>query len=285
MRTRFAPVPLGDTVWDFSRTCVVGVINVTPDSFYDGGRYAETATAVEHGLALAEQGANVLDVGGESTRPGSTPVPAEEELARVLPVVEGLAEACRVPISVDTYKAEVARRAVEAGASIVNDISGLGIDAEMARTVAEIGATVVLGHLRGLPETMQEDVGFTDVVREVADDLRGSIRRAVTAGVDAARIWVDPGIGFGKTAEQSLQLLRAAGRLREELGYPVLIGPSRKSFIGAVTGQPPEDRLMGTCAAVAAVVLAGADAVRIHNVGELAPAILVADAIKRGRVS
>jgi dihydropteroate synthase len=284
MRTRFTPIPLGDSVWNFSRTCVVGVINVTPDSFYDGGRYAETSAAVEHGLALAAQGASVLDVGGESTRPGSTPVSVEEELARVLPVIEGLA-ACDVPISVDTYKAEVARKAVEAGASIINDISGLGLDEERARAVVETGATVVLGHLRGAPATMQDEVVFTDVVQEVADELRDSIRRAVTAGVKAERIWIDPGIGFGKTADQSLQLLRAAGRLREELGYPVLIGPSRKSFIGAVTGQPPEGRLMGTCAAVAAVVLAGADGVRIHNVGELAPAIRVADAIKRGRVS
>lgn len=282
MSTVLAPVQLGQLAWNWSRTCVFGVVNVTPDSFYDGGRHADPAAAVEHGLALAEQGADVLDVGGESTRSGSTPVSAEEELARILPVIEGLAAGCQAPISVDTYKAAVAREAIAAGASIVNDISGLRLDPELVEVVAETGATVILGHLRGEPATMQEGIHFADVVQEVADELRASVRIAVQAGVGAEQIWVDPCIGFGKTADQSLQLLRASGRLKEELGYPVLVGPSRKSFIGAVTGQPPEERLLGTCAAVAAVVLAGADGVRIHDVGELLPAIRVADAIRRG---
>ena len=283
MPTILAPVPLGDRIWDWSRTCVFGVVNVTPDSFYDGGRHVEPAQAVEHGLALVEAGADVIDVGGESTRPGSSPVHEPEELARVLPVIEGLVAAgCPAPISVDTYKARVAREAVAAGASVVNDISGLRLDRGMARAVAETGATVVLGHLRGAPSTMQTGIHFRDVVREVADELRDSVREAVRAGVPAERIWVDPGIGFGKTAEQSLALLRATGQLREAVGYPIMVGPSRKSFIGAVTDEPAEQRLMGTCAAVAAVVLAGADAVRVHDVAELAPAVRVADALRRG---
>jgi dihydropteroate synthase len=269
--------------WDYSRTCVFGVVNVTPDSFYDGGRFADPARAVEHGLALAAQGADVLDVGGESTRPGSTPVSAEEELGRVLPVIEALVQRTATAISIDTYKARVARAAVAAGASVINDVSGLLLDAEMAEAAAESEALVVLGHLRGQPATMLEEVRFADVVAEVADELRDSVRRAVRAGVRADRIWIDPGIGFGKTAEQSLALLRAVGRLRDDVGYPVLVGPSRKSFIGSVTGQPAGERLMGTCAAVAAVVVAGADAVRVHDVGELAPAVRVADAIRDRR--
>ena len=275
-----APAKLGDAPWDWTRTCVFGVVNVTPDSFYDGGRHADTASAVEHGLTLAEQGADVLDVGGESTRPGSTPVSTGEELARVIPVIEQLAP--RAPVSIDTYKASVAREAVAAGASIINDISGLRLDARMAETVAETGATVLIGHLRGQPATMQNGIRFLDVVREVADALRESVRHAVRAGVQADRIWIDPGIGFGKTSEQSLALMRATAQLRDAVGYPILVGPSRKSFIGAVTGEPPDERLMGTCAAVAAVVLAGADGVRIHDVAEITPAIKVADAIRRG---
>lgn len=279
-----AAIEVGRFRWDFSRTCIFGVVNVTPDSFYDGGRHADPEQAVVHGLALAEQGADVLDVGGESTRQGSTPVPEEVEAARVVPVIRALAERSRAAISVDTYKASVARAAVEAGASIINDVSGLRLDPELASTAAELEALLVLGHLRGQPATMQEGISFSDVVAEVADELRDSVRRAVAAGVRADRLWVDPGIGFGKTPEQSLALLRATGRLREELGYPILVGPSRKSFIGAVTGEPVGERLLGTCAAVAAVVVAGADAVRVHDVAELRPAVLVADAIRDRRV-
>jgi dihydropteroate synthase len=277
-----APVQIGPLTWSFSRTCIFGVVNVTPDSFYDGGRHLDTEAAVVHALRLAAAGADVLDVGGESTRPGAQPVTVEEELERILPVIGELAKRCRAPISVDTYKAAVARAALRAGASVVNDISGLRLDPEMAGTVAETGATVIVGHLRGQPQTMQQDIHFDDVVVEVADDLRAAVRLAVQAGVRADRIWIDPGVGFGKTADQSLALLRASGRLREEVGYPLLVGPSRKSFIGAVTGQPVEERLMGTCAAVAAAVVAGADAVRLHDVAQMLPAIRVADAI-RGR--
>lgn len=259
----------------------MGVVNVTPDSFYDGGRHAEPAAAVAHGLELVAQGADMLDVGGESTRPGSSPVSVEQELARVLPVIRELVQRCKVPISVDTHKAMVAQEAMAAGAAVVNDISGMALDPDMPEVVARTKATVILGHLRGQPATMQQGIRFVDVVTEVADELRSSVRRAVKAGVAAERIWVDPGIGFGKTAEQSLSLLRATGELRERIGYPILVGPSRKSFIGAVTGEPVQERLMGTCASVVAAVLAGADGVRIHDVGQLLPAVRVANAIVR----
>ncbi len=275
-----APIQLGSLSWDWSRTCIWGVVNVTPDSFYDGGRHFNTEAAVTHGIALAEQGADVLDVGGESTRPLARIIPEEEELDRVLPVIQGLAERCATPISVDTYKAKVAREAVNAGASMINDVSGLKLDPEMPSTVASLKTPVVIGHLRGQPATMLEDIQFIDVVEEVEQELRDSIRLGIKAGIAPEHIWTDPGIGFGKTAEQSLALLRAMTMLRENLGYPMMIGPSRKSFIGAVTGQPPEDRLMGTCAAVTAAVMSGADAVRIHDVGQLAPAIQIAEAIR-----
>lgn len=283
MTTIFAPVQLGPLWWNWRRTCIFGIVNVTPDSFYDGGQHATAQRAVEHALRLAEEGADVVDIGGESTRPGSEPVPLEQELERVIPVIEGVRARSEVAISVDTYKAEVARQAVAAGAAVINDISGMALDPAMASVAAESDAALVLGHLRGEPATMQRNVRFVDVVAEVVDELRGRVRVAVDAGVPRERIWVDPGIGFGKTPEQSLALLRASGTLREALGCPVLVGPSRKSFIGAVTGQPAEERLLGTCVSVGAVVVLGADAVRVHDVGELVPAIRVADAI-RGRV-
>jgi dihydropteroate synthase len=275
------PVEIGRLTWSWSRTCVFGVVNVTPDSFSDGGQHFDAGAAVTHALRLAELGADVLDIGGESTRPGATPVSVQQEVARVVPVIAEVARRCDAPISVDTYKAEVARHAVKAGASVINDISGLRLDPPLAAVAAETGATLILGHLRGQPSTMQQEIHFHDVVAEVADELRDSVRRAVQAGVRAEQIWVDPGIGFGKTAEQSLALLRATGRLREEVGYPLMVGPSRKAFIGAVTGQPPTQRLMGTCAAVAAVIVAGADGVRVHDVEQMVPAVRVADAIRR----
>lgn len=255
---------------------------MTPDSFFDGGRHQDTDQAVSHALEMVRQGAHVVDVGGESTRPGAAKVSVEEELSRVIPVIEGIrASSCEAPISIDTYKARVAREAVAAGASLINDISGMLLDRSMPAVVAETGAVVILGHLRGEPASMMEEITFSDVVSEVIEELRGRVRAAVEAGVGPESIWIDPGIGFGKTAQQSLELLKATGRIREEVGYPILVGPSRKSFIGAVTAQPPEERLMGTAAAVSAVVLAGADAVRIHDVGELAPAVQIADAIHR----
>jgi dihydropteroate synthase len=281
MGTVLAPVDLGPFRWDWSRTCVFGVVNVTPDSFSDGGQWFDPAAAVGHALRLAEDGADVLDIGGESTRPGSEPVEAEEELRRVMPVIEGLAGRVQCAISIDTYKARVAREAVSAGASVINDVSGAALDCEILQAAAETGATVVLGHLRGRPATMHRDIAFTDVVGEVADELRARVRAAVRAGVGPEKLWVAPGLGFGKTAQQSMTLLQSTGSLREQLGYPVLVGPSRKSFIGKVTGEPVEDRLIGTCAAVTAAIARGADAVRVHDVAALKPAVRLADAIRR----
>ncbi len=282
MPTVFAPGKLGPLEWKWNKTCIFGVVNVTPDSFFDGGKYFDTETAIEHGLRLALKGADVLDVGGESTRPHSEPVPEEEELKRVIPVIQGIASRSKVPISIDTYKSRVAREAVLAGAGIINDISGMLLDEKMAEVAAETDASLVIGHLRGKPASMQENISFKDVVTEVIEELKLGVRRAVIAGVKADRIWIDPCIGFGKTAEQSLELLRETQRVREEIGYPLLIGPSRKSFISAVTGEPPEERFVGTCAAVCAAIAKGADGIRIHDVAEMMPAIRVADAIRRG---
>lgn len=276
----FPPVTLGPLRWEWARTCVWGVVNVTPDSFYPGARHADHQQAVEHGLALAEQGADILDVGGESTRPGSVPLPVDQELDRVLPVVRALACDAQRPVSIDTTKAEVARAAVEAGAAIINDVSGLTLDEAMASTVAALGVPVVIGHLRGRPATMQQDIAFADVVTEVIVELRQRVQHAIRAGIRPANIWVDPGLGFGKTAEQTTALLAGTERIRQSVGYPMLVGPSRKAFLGAITGQPVEQRLMGTSAAVTAAIIAGADAVRVHDVGALRDVVRVADALR-----
>src|SRR5215813_485677 len=279
------PITLGTRTFRWGeRTHVMGVVNVTPDSFSDGGRYLTREAAVQHARALVEAGADILDVGGESTRPGAGVVPAGEELDRVLPVIEALRAATDVPVSIDTRKAEVAREALRLGAVLVNDVSGLGHDPGLAGVVAEAGAALALMHIRGTPETMQIDPRYDDVVAEVIDGLATGIERAVAAGVPRERIWVDPGIGFGKTVGHNLFLLRHLAELRI-LGAPVLVGTSRKRFLGALTGgKPPDRRLAGTLGSVAAVaVLHGADVVRVHDVAEARDALAVADAIARAR--
>jgi dihydropteroate synthase len=263
------------------RTLVMGVLNLTPDSFYDGGRY----TSLERALARAEQmiadGADILDIGGESTRPGAEPVPLEEELRRTLPVIEALAARYDIAISIDTTKSEVARRALQAGAHIVNDISGMSFDPRMPEVVAEAGALVILMHIKGTPKTMQQNPTYDDVVREVCDTLAQHAERAQRAGIPKENIWLDPGIGFGKTLEHNLQLLRHLPTLKS-LGYPVLVGTSRKSFIGQILGGlPPEERLEGTLATLALAVAWGADVVRVHDVKEAVRAVKVADALVR----
>jgi dihydropteroate synthase len=279
------PTVLGTRTFRWGeRTHLMGVVNVTPDSFSDGGRYLNREAAVEHARRLVEAGADILDVGGESTRPGAGAVPAEGELERVLPVIEALRDVTEVPISIDTRKASVAREALRLGAMLVNDISGLGHDPAMVEVVAELGAALALMHIRGTPETMQVDPRYEDVVAEVIDGLGTGIERAVAAGVRRERIWVDPGIGFGKTVGHNLFLLRHLAELRV-LGVPVLVGTSRKGFVGAVAGgRPPEHRLAGTLASLAAVaVLHGADIVRVHDVAEARDALAVADAIAHAR--
>ena len=254
----------------------MGIVNVTPDSFSDGGLYLDPGKAVEHGLELLEAGAQVLDVGGESTRPGAAEVPADEEMARVVPVIERLAG--RAPISIDTTKASVAEAAIAAGATIVNDVSALRADPEMAGLCADRGVSVVLMHMIGTPRTMQDDPRYEDVVEEVAGFLGERALFAESEGIDAASIWVDPGIGFGKTVEHNLALIAATGRFAE-LGYPVLVGPSRKAFIGRIDGSGVEDRLGGTIAACLTARAGGAAMVRVPDVGAVSQAIRIAESI------
>ncbi len=255
---------------------LMGVVNVTPDSFSDGGLFLDAEAAVAHGRRLVEQGAEILDVGGESTRPGAEEVSSAEELARVGPVVAALAGTATV--SIDTSKATVAQAALDAGASIVNDVSALRHDPEIGAACAERDAVLVLMHMQGDPRTMQENPVYDDVVDDVKAFLAARLETAVDAGVVEERIWLDPGIGFGKTLDHNLELLRRLGELRE-LGRPLVIGTSRKSFIGKVDGSAVGDRLGGTIASALLAAVEGADVLRVHDVAETAEAMKVASAI------
>jgi dihydropteroate synthase len=256
---------------------LMGVVNVTPDSFSDGGLYLDPARAIRHGQELESAGAEILDVGGESTRPGAEEVPLEEELRRIEPVVAGLAGG-DAEISVDTSKAAVAAAALEAGATIVNDVTALRGDPEMAALCADRGATVVLMHMLGSPRTMQENPVYGDVVAEVKAFLAERVEAAVASGVAEERIWLDPGIGFGKTAEHNLELLRRLAELRE-LGRPLVIGTSRKSFIGRVDGSDAGERLGGTIASSVLAAAEGTAVLRVHDVAEVKQAMAVTTAI------
>ena len=264
------------------RTLVMGIVNVTPDSFSDGGVFDDAAAAVKHGLRLLEEGADVLDVGGESTRPGSDPVDEREERARVVPVIEGLRrEAPEAVLSVDTRKAAVAAEALEAGADVVNDVAA-GADPRMFDTVAAAGAGMVMMHMRGDPKTMQHAPSYGDVVAEVRAFLVERIAVAVAAGVDRDRLAIDPGIGFGKDLGHNLELLRSIGTLRD-VGVPVVVGASRKRFVGELSGVgDPADRLEGSLAAAVWCATQGVEVVRVHDVGATARALRVVDAITRG---
>jgi dihydropteroate synthase len=257
----------------------MGVVNVTPDSFSDGGRFLDSRTAVDHCLHLADDGADLIDVGGESTRPGAPAVAADEERRRIVPVIETVASRLDVPISVDTSKAEVARAALEAGAAMINDVTA-GADPALLNLAAERGVPIVLMHMRGTPRTMQDEPHYDDVMREIAAFLAARRDAAVAAGVPADRIVLDPGIGFGKTVAHNFEIIERLGELGA-LGCPVLVGPSRKSFIGETLGVPVGARLMGTAAAVAACVLGGAHLVRVHDVAEMRQVCNVADAVRR----
>jgi len=267
------------------RCLIVGVLNCTPDSF-SGEGIVDPGRAIEAGLALVEAGADWLDVGGESTRPGARPVPADEEMARVLPVIAGLARALgkRAVLSIDTYKAATARAAVDAGATVVNDVSGGLLDPDLLPAAAAAGATVVLGHLRGEPATMMEHVAFGDVVAEVTAELEERVAAAREAG--CVKVWADPGIGFGKRLEHNLELLGALPEVVAALasmGVPLLVGVSRKAFLGHLTGKPAGERQFGTAAAVSACVQAGAAAVRVHDVAQMRDVVAVAHAIAAAR--
>jgi dihydropteroate synthase len=257
----------------------MAVLNVTPDSFSDGGSFAVADAAVEHGLRLAAEGADLIDVGGESTRPGAQPVPADEELRRALPVIRELVRRAKVPISIDTTKAEVARAAMEAGAEVVNDVSGLRRDPEMGTAVARGGAALCLMHSRGEPRDMQQHAAYADLLGEMQDELLEGLRRAREAGVPEERIALDPGLGFAKTAEHNLLLMR---RLREltQLGRPLLAGASRKSFLGRLSGKIAPERLTGSVAAAAVLALNGASILRVHDVAATREALAVVDAVR-----
>jgi dihydropteroate synthase len=254
----------------------MGVVNVTPDSFSDGGLYLDPEAAVAHGRELVAQGAEILDVGGESTRPGAEEVSEAEELRRVVPVVEGLAGAATV--SVDTSKLRVAEAALDAGAEIVNDVTAMRHDPGIGALCAERGAGLVLMHMLGDPRTMQVDPHYEDVVDEVKAFLAERLEAAVAAGVDEERVWLDPGIGFGKTLEHNLELLRRLGELRD-LGRPLVIGTSRKSFLGKIDDSPVDERLGGTIASSVLAAAEGADVLRVHDVAEIRQALTVAEAV------
>jgi dihydropteroate synthase len=282
-RRRFTlPLPGGTSLLLGERTLVMGIINVTPDSFSDGGELLDPLMAVEVGVRMVDEGADILDVGGESTRPGARPLGAAEERARVLPVVEALASRVTVPISIDTYKASVADAALEAGAAIVNDISGLRYEPALGGVVARRGAALVLMHTRGRSKDMYQEASYLEVVDEIRDELRESIAFAVGAGVAREALIVDPGLGFAKEPAHSYEAL---ARLREfaELGRPLLCGPSRKSFLSKAVGRtlPAAERDWGTAAAVTASVLAGAHVVRVHAVAAMAQVVRVADEIRK----
>ncbi|MCD5416465.1 dihydropteroate synthase [Candidatus Bipolaricaulota bacterium] len=261
------------------RVLVMGVLNSSPDSFYDGGRRLTTAAAIDSGLQLVEEGADIIDVGGESTRPGARPVSAAEELERVVPVIAGIRAKDDILLSVDTTKAAVAAEAIAAGAQIVNDVSALRSDPEMAHLVAEHGVFVVLMHMQGVPETMQDNPSYTDPVEEIRAFLAERIGVAIAAGISTEKIIIDPGIGFGKRLADNLAILQNLAQFND-LGVPILIGLSRKSFLGKILDLPAAERLEGTIAANAVAILNGADIIRVHDVSEGRRTAAVARALR-----
>jgi dihydropteroate synthase len=269
--------PRGSIAGWGTRTFVMGVLNATPDSFSDGGRYLSVENALQHAREMIAAGVDIIDVGGESTRPGADWVSAAQEVERVVPVIRALSEEVSVPISIDTYKPEVARAALAAGASIINDINGLR-QAEMLSLAAETGVPVILMHMQGEPRTMQQNPSYQNVVAEVLDWLEQACNRAQAAGVKREQLIIDPGIGFGKTTEHNLMLLRRLRDLRI-LGYPILVGTSRKSLVGNVLQLPVDQRSEGTAATVAAAILQGADIVRVHDVEAMRRVAVMSDAI------
>ena len=263
-----------------SRTYIMGILNVTPDSFSGDGIYQDIDRAVETGERLVQEGADIIDIGGESTRPGAQSVTTEEEIERVIPVIGKLSKKIKAPISIDTAKSKVARRALDSGASIVNDITGFESDHEMVYVIREFNAKVVLMHIKGTPQTMQNSPKYGNLIQEIKEELRRIIDKAILNGIKKENIIIDPGIGFGKTLEHNLEILNRLSEFKE-LGMPVLVGPSRKSFIGKITGTEPYNRVFGTAGAVAIAIENGADIVRVHDVKEIKQAVMVADAIIR----
>ncbi|MBU4426667.1 MAG: dihydropteroate synthase [Proteobacteria bacterium] len=265
------------------KTRVMGTLNVTPDSFSDGGQYLESNTAIERGITMAREGADIIDVGGESTRPYSRKITVSEELDRVVPVIEGLKKELAIPISIDTCKGEVAQGALKAGASMINDISALRFDPDMASIVAEAGVPVILMHMKGMPENMQKNPTYGDLIPEIFDFLEDAIERSVSAGIKRDLIIVDPGIGFGKTFDHNLKIIKELSRF-EALERPVLLGTSNKAFIGHILGKEVYERDTGTMATIAYGVINGAHIVRVHNVRKAVETVRMIEAIRWGRV-
>jgi len=259
----------------------MGILNVTPDSFFDGGFHFQLDQAIEHGLRMAREGADIIDIGGESTRPFSDPLPIEEELRRVIPVIKALSQQIDIPISIDTYKSEVARQAIEGGASMVNDISALRFDPAMAALVAEAGVPIILMHMKGTPQDMQVSPTYEDLLGEILQFLDDAVQKASARGIRTENIIVDPGIGFGKSFDDNLKIIREL-HVFSSLGQPVLVGTSNKSFVGHVLGLPVESRETGSMATIAAAVMNGADIVRAHNVKAARETVRMIDAIQSG---
>ena len=281
-RSYSLPLPSGRIIDLGERPLVMGILNVTPDSFADAAHLTDTKRAIDVALQMEADGADVIDIGGESTRPGADPLDAREELTRILPVLRGLAGRIRAPISVDTYKSEVALAAIDAGAAIINDVSGLRHDPPLANVVAGADVGLVLMHTRGRSKTMYSEARYSHLMAEVASELRESIDLAIGAGVSLERIVVDPGVGFAKRPIHSYGVLARLSTLAAELDRPILIGPSRKSFMrDALPDRAPQDRDWGTAAAVTAAILAGAHIVRVHAVGEMVQVVRVAEEIRR----
>jgi len=275
LRTFKREIVLGD------RTQVMGILNVTPDSFSDGGLFNVPEDAIEYGLRLVEEGADIIDVGGESSRPGAEHVPVEEERSRVIPVIKGLADRVKIPISIDTTKAEVAREAIENGAEIINDISAMSFDVSMADVIADTGAAVILMHMRGNPQNMQKgDLFYKSLLGDIIEFLGDKMEKTELAGIDLENIMIDPGVGFGKTGEDSMRLLKYLSELKV-LGRPIVTGVSRKSFIGKITDGGPLERMEGTAAAVTASIMNGTNVVRVHDVKAMKKVVAMADAIAR----
>ena len=267
---------------DFSKkTYIMGILNVTPDSFADGGLYFDKSSAIERAYQIVEEGADIIDIGGESTRPGSEPISIKEELKRTIPVIEAISKKIKVPISIDTYKSEVAKAALDAGASMVNDISGLRFDPRMPDVVSEFKVPVVIMHIKGKPQDMQQNPVYDALIPEIIDYFRMGIKIATGAGISEDKIIIDPGIGFGKTFDHNLEIIN---NLREFtfLQKPILVGPSRKAFIGKILGDvPATERLEGTAAAVSISIINGANVVRVHDVKEMAEVARTSDATVR----
>lgn len=260
------------------RTLIMGILNRTPDSFYDGGRFFSESAAISRAYEMAGAGCDIIDIGGQSTRPGSRPVSSDEEMERVIPVVEGLARNINIPISVDTYYSQVAEEALKKGAAIINDITGLNGGPLMAGVIARHGAWCVIMHMKGMPWNMQDNPVYDDIIGEMRDYLRASINTGLSAGISPQKIIIDPGIGFGKTLEHNLIILNRLKELKA-LKKPIMVGVSRKSFIGLITGEEPDSRLFGSAAATAMAIANGANIIRTHDPREMREIALVADAV------